>query len=462
MAKKMASARISAQSSELLMQLNNSLPFDKVLYAEDIEGSRAHAYMLCEQKIISRDDYEQIEAGLYEILGEIDSGEFVLDGDDEDIHMAVEGRLTDKIGDAGKRLHTARSRNDQVALDFRLYVQNNTRAIADLLLKNIETFVKIAESNAEVMLPGMTHLQHAQPINFGYHMLAYASMLKRDYERFMSSHERNNYSPIGCAALAGTPHPINRQTTSDKLGFTAPTLNCLDTVSDRDFALEILFNVSTMMMHISRLSEELILWSASEFKWITLSDRHATGSSIMPQKKNPDIPELLRGKTGRVNGNLVALLTVMKGLPLAYNKDMQEDKEGVFDSVRTALLSLQVLNEMVSDMTINAEQMEKACMIGHLSATDLADYLVKEANLPFRDAYHITGNAVNLAETKGLDISELSLEDLQSVDERIGEGVVELLDNRASMNARISEGGTATVRTLEQVGSLRVWIKEQK
>ena len=458
----MASARISAQSSELLMQLNNSLPFDKVLYAEDIEGSRAHAYMLCEQKIISRDDYEQIEAGLYEILGEIDSGEFVLDGDDEDIHMAVEGRLTDKIGDAGKRLHTARSRNDQVALDFRLYVQNNTRAIADLLLKNIETFVKIAESNAEVMLPGMTHLQHAQPINFGYHMLAYASMLKRDYERFMSSHERNNYSPIGCAALAGTPHPINRQTTSDKLGFTAPTLNCLDTVSDRDFALEILFNVSTMMMHISRLSEELILWSASEFKWITLSDRHATGSSIMPQKKNPDIPELLRGKTGRVNGNLVALLTVMKGLPLAYNKDMQEDKEGVFDSVRTALLSLQVLNEMVSDMTINAEQMEKACMIGHLSATDLADYLVKEANLPFRDAYHITGNAVNLAETKGLDISELSLEDLQSVDERIGEGVVELLDNRASMNARISEGGTATVRTLEQVGSLRVWIKEQK
>jgi len=462
MAKKMASARISAQSSELLMQLNNSLSFDKVLYAEDIEGSRAHAYMLCEQKIISRDDYEQIEAGLYEILGEIDSGEFVLDGDDEDIHMAVEGRLTDKIGDAGKRLHTARSRNDQVALDFRLYVQNNTRAIADLLLENIETFVKIAESNAEVMLPGMTHLQHAQPINFGYHMLAYASMLKRDYERFMSSHERNNYSPIGCAALAGTPHPINRQTTSDKLGFTAPTLNCLDTVSDRDFALEILFNISTMMMHISRLSEELILWSASEFKWVTLSDRHATGSSIMPQKKNPDIPELLRGKTGRVNGNLVALLTVMKGLPLAYNKDMQEDKEGVFDSVRTALLSLQVLNEMVSDMTVNAEQMEKACMIGHLSATDLADYLVKEAGLPFRDAYHITGNVVNLAETKGLDISELSLEDLQSVDERISEGVVELLDNRTSMNARISEGGTATVRVLEQIESLKQWLRKQE
>ncbi len=293
-------------------------------------------------------------------------------------------------------------------------------------------------------------------------MMAYASMFKRDYERFMSSYERNNYSPIGCAALAGTPHNISRQITSDKLGFNAPTLNCLDTVSDRDFALEILFNISTMMMHMSRLSEELILWSSSEFKWVTLSDKHATGSSIMPQKKNPDIPELLRGKTGRVNGNLVALLTVMKGLPLAYNKDMQEDKEGVFDSVRTALLSLQVLNEMIADMTVNVDQMEKACMVGHLSATDLADYLVKEADLPFRDAYHITGNAVNLAEEKGLDISELSLEDLQSIDERIGEGAVALLDNRASMNARMSEGGTATVRTLEQVESLKVWLEKRK
>jgi len=447
MSKKIASARISEKSSKLLQDLNNSLPFDKVLYREDIEGSRAHAYMLCEQGIISKEDYEQIDAGLYEILGEVESGEFKLDGDDEDIHMAVEGRLTDKIGDAGKRLHTARSRNDQVALDFRLYVQKNTKAIADLLLENISTFVKTAEENAEVMLPGMTHLQHAQPINFGYHMMAYASMFKRDYERFMSSYERNNYSPIGCAALAGTPHNISRQITSDKLGFNAPTLNCLDTVSDRDFALEILFNISTMMMHMSRLSEELILWSASEFRWVTLSDRHATGSSIMPQKKNPDIPELLRGKTGRVNGNLVSLLTVMKGLPLAYNKDMQEDKEGVFDSVRTALLSLQVLNEMIA---------------GHLSATDLADYLVKEAGLPFRDAYHITGNAVNLAEEKGLDISELSLVDLQSIDERIGEGVVELLDNRASMNARMSEGGTATVRTLEQVESLKKWLGGEK
>jgi argininosuccinate lyase len=462
MAKKIASARISAESSRLLQELNNSLPFDKVLYREDIEGSRAHAYMLKEQGIISEEDYEKIESGLYEILKDIEEGRLVLDGDDEDIHMAIEGELTRRIGDAGKRLHTARSRNDQVALDFRLYVLNNTKAIAELLLENIETLVKVAEEHAETMLPGMTHLQHAQPINFGYHMMAYASMFKRDYERFMSSYERNNYSPIGCAALAGTPHPVNRQTTSDKLGFNAPTLNCLDTVSDRDFALEILFNIATMMMHMSRLSEELILWSAAEFKWVTLSDRHATGSSIMPQKKNPDIPELLRGKTGRVNGNLVALLTVMKGLPLAYNKDMQEDKEGVFDSVKTALLSLQVLNEMIADMTVNKEAMEAACMVGHLSATDLADYLVKEQGLPFRDAYHITGNVVNLAEEKGVDISELTLEDLQRIDARIGEGVIALLDIRASMNARQSEGGTATVRTLEQVEKMNSWLIQQK
>ncbi|SFV69388.1 Argininosuccinate lyase [hydrothermal vent metagenome] len=442
--------------------LNNSLAFDKVLYREDIEGSRAHAFMLAEQGIISKEDYAQIEEGLIEIYEEIESKKILLDGDDEDIHMAIEGRLTEKIGDAGKRLHTARSRNDQVALDFRLFVQRNTQEIANLLLKNIVTLTRVASENTTTLLPGMTHLQHAQPINFGYHMMAYASMFKRDYERFIASYERNNYSPIGCAALAGTPHPINRKITAERLGFKAPTLNCLDTVSDRDFALEILFNISTMMMHMSRLSEELILWSASEFKFVQLSDKHATGSSIMPQKKNPDIPELLRGKTGRVNGNLVSLLTVMKGLPLAYNKDMQEDKEGVFDSVKTAILSLKVLNEMIDEMKVNVKQMEKACMIGHLSATDLADYLVKEVGIPFRDAYHITGNVVNMAEEKGLDISELSFKELQSIDNRITEGVVELLDNRASMNARISEGGTSTVRTKEQIEIMLEWIKTKQ
>ena len=462
MSTKIASARISTQSSQLLKDLNNSLPFDKVLYAEDIEGSRSHAYMLGERGIISKEDVAKIDKGLVQIKQQIESGQIRLDGDDEDIHMAIERHLTELIGDAGKRMHTARSRNDQVALDFRMFVQRNGLTIAELLLENIKTFVKVAEENVKVMLPGMTHLQHAQPINFGFHMMAYASMFKRDYERFMSSYERNNLSPIGCAALAGTPHNVDRNITAEKLGFDAPTLNCLDTVSDRDFALEILFNISTMMMHMSRLSEELIIWSTSEFGFVTLSDRHATGSSIMPQKKNPDIPELLRGKTGRVNGNLISLLTVMKGLSLAYNKDMQEDKEGVFDSVRTALLSLQVMNEMIADMTVNADKMEAACMIGHLSATDLADYLVKEAGLPFRDAYHIVGNVVNMAEEKGLDISELNIEDLQSIDGRIGEDVVVLLDNRASMNARQSEGGTATVRTLEQVQSMKGWLEAQK
>lgn len=458
MSKKIASARISTISSELLTELNNSLPFDKILYNEDIEGSRAHAYMLGEQGIISNDDVKKIDQGLVSILDDINNGLITLDGDDEDIHMAIERHLTERIGDAGKRLHTARSRNDQVALDFRIYVQKNSNIIANLLLDNIKTLLKVAKDNVEVMLPGMTHLQHAQPINFGYHMMAYASMFKRDYERFISSYNRNNLSPIGCAALAGTPHNIDRKITSDKLGFDYPTLNCLDTVSDRDFALEILFNISTMMMHISRLSEELIIWSTSEFGFITLSDRHATGSSIMPQKKNPDIPELLRGKTGRVNGNLISLLTVMKGLSLAYNKDMQEDKEGVFDSVKTATLSLQVMNEMINDLTVNVDKMEAACMIGHLSATDLADYLVKSIGLPFRDAYHIVGNVVNMAEDKGIDISCLTLDELQSIDSRIREDVINLLDNRTSMNARNSEGGTSTLSTLKQINSLESWL----
>ena len=460
--KKIASARIDTESSELLKELNNSLPFDKALYREDIEGSKAHAYMLKEQGIISEEDYDKISNGLDRILEEIESGEFSLDGDDEDIHMAIERRLTEIVGDAGKRLHTARSRNDQVALDFRLYVLKHDEEIAGLILGLIESLIEAAKNNSGVLLPGMTHLQHAQPINFGYHMMAYASMFRRDYERFIDSKERNNLSPLGCAALAGTPHPIDRRLTARMLGFKAPTLNCLDTVSDRDFALEILFNIATLMMHISRLSEELILWSTSEFGFIRLSDKHATGSSIMPQKKNPDIPELLRGKTGRAYGNLISLLTVMKGLPLAYNKDTQEDKEGVFDSVKTAELSLRVLKEMIDEMDVNREAMERACNRGHLSATDLADYLVKSGGLPFRDAYHIVGNVVNYAEELGKDISELTPQELKSVDERIDEGACTVLNNRKSMDARDSEGGTSTKRTLEQIDTMKLWLQERK
>ena len=460
MAKKIASARISQESSELLKELNDSLPFDKELYQEDIKGSKAHAYMLMKQGIITPQDYEEIKRGLDEILQEIKDGIFTFDGGEEDIHMAIESRLTAKIGDAGKRLHTARSRNDQVAVDFRMYVLRHNKELASLLLDLIETILDIASKHTDTLLPGMTHLQHAQPINLGYHMMAYASMFKRDYERFISSYDRNNYSPLGCAALAGTPHPIDRELTAKELGFKEPTLNCLDSVSDRDFALEILFNISVLMMHISRLSEELILWSSSEFGFIKLSDRHATGSSIMPQKKNPDIPELLRGKTGRAYGNLVSLLTVMKGLPLAYNKDTQEDKEGVFDSVKTAQLSLKVLNEMLAEMQIDKEAMERACNRGHLTATDLADYLVKVKGLPFRDAYHIVGNVVNYAEELGKDISQLTLKELQSIDSQIGEDACSLLDNYVSMNARDSQGGTSTSSTKKQIEKMREWLKE--
>jgi len=460
--KNIASARIDTKSSKLLKKLNDSLPFDKELYYEDIIGSLAHSKMLAKQGVISIEDLKLITNGLNELLEEIQSGKTTLNSGDEDIHMAIERLLTAKIGDAAKRVHTARSRNDQVATDFRMYVLNNNQEIARLIKELIESFINIAKENYDTLLPGMTHLQHAQPINFAYHMLAYASMFKRDFERFINSYKRNNISPLGCAALAGTVHPIDRDFTAKELGFKEPSINCLDTVSDRDFALEILFNISTMMMHISRLSEEIILWSTSEFKFVTLSDKHATGSSIMPQKKNPDIPELLRGKTGRVNGNLVALLTVMKGLPLAYNKDTQEDKEGVFDSVKTAKLSLMVLKEMIDEMQVNRDNMEKACKTGHLSATDLADYMVKNLDMPFRDAYHLVGDIVNRAEELNKDISELTYKELISIDNRFSEDAIEVLNIRNSMNARVSYGATASSRTKEQIEYFQNWLKREK
>jgi argininosuccinate lyase len=457
---KLATGRVTAKSSELLDEFNASLPFDKKLYAEDIEGSIAHATMLQKQGILTSDELTQIVDGMAKVKSEIESGEFVFDIADEDIHMAIEKRLTEVIGDTGKKLHTARSRNDQVALDFRLYVQKNTKKLENLTLKLIDTLLDIAASHDGTMLPGMTHLQHAQPINFAYHMLAYVSMFKRDVERFASSYKRNNFSPIGCAALAGTPHPIDREFTASKLGFDAPTVNCLDSVSDRDFALEILFNIATLMTHISRLSEELVIWSSSEFKFITLSDEYSTSSSIMPQKKNPDVPELLRGKSGRVYGNLISLLTVLKGLPLAYNKDMQEDKEGVFDSVETADISLRILNEALATMSVNISNMEAACEVGHLSATDLADYLASKCGIPFRDAYKITGSIVVQAEKSGVDISQMSLEELKVADSRIGEDVLDFLNLRNSMNARNSQGGTSQESTKTQISYFKDWLRD--
>ncbi len=455
---KMWSGRFEKEASKLLDEFNASLMFDKELYKEDIEGSIAHAKMLNKQRILSDKELEDIVKGLKEIKEEIEKGEFKFDISDEDIHMAIEKRLTQIIGYAGKKLHTARSRNDQVALDFRLYVLRKNKVLI-LLIKNlIKTLLNLAKEHKETLLPGMTHLQHAQPISFAYHMLAYASMFKRDIERFESSYERNNYSPLGCAALAGTPHQIDREYVAKELGFKAPTNNCLDTVSDRDFALEILFNIATLMMHISRLAEEMILWSSYEFRFITISDDYATGSSIMPQKKNPDVPELLRGKTGRTYGNLISLLTVMKGLPLAYNKDMQEDKEGVFDSVNTAQISLVILNEVLKTMKVNKEEMLKAAKIGHLTATDLADYLAQMCDIPFREAHFITGRAVALAESKGKDISDLTYEELKSIDERIKEDVVDFLKLEHSMNSRDSFGATSVKQVEKQINYFENWL----
>jgi len=448
-------------NAKLLDEFNASVLFDKELYAQDIKGSIAHSKMLALQGIITIEDQEKIEAGLLRIKGEIEAGEFEWKIEHEDVHMAIESKLTEYIGDAGGRLHTARSRNDQVATDFALYVQDKSIVIKDKLQNLIKTLVDIASKHTETLIPGMTHLQHAQPVNFGFHMLAYANMFKRDYERFVSSYERNNNCPLGSAALAGTPHNIDRFKTSELLGFDAPTACALDTSSNRDFALEILFNISTTMMHISRISEELILWSSYEFGFVKMSDEYATTSSIMPQKKNPDVPELLRGKTGRVYGNLMGLLTVMKGLPLAYNKDTQEDKEGVFDSVKTAEISIDILTSVMDTLIINVDAMQDACKVGHLSATDLADYLVQKANLPFRTAYYITKDVVAVANKLGKDMSELTLEEIRGANDEvssINEDILEYLNLRNSMNARTSFGGTSTQRTQEQVETFQGWL----
>ena len=454
---KLSSGRFKEIQDELLDRFNASIFFDNKLYEEDIKGSLAHAKMLTQQGILDETEFVDIQKGLEQVKKEIENKEFIYDIKDEDIHMAIEKRLTEIIGDAGKKLHTARSRNDQVAVDFRMYVLKHNKLISIKIKELIQSFVDLAIQHKNTILPGMTHLQHAQPISFAFHLLAYANMFKRDYERFISSYDRNNFSPLGCAALAGTPHNIDRFMTSEELGFKEPTINCLDTVSDRDFALEILFNISTLAMHMSRISEELIIWSTSEFKFVTISDKYATGSSIMPQKKNPDVPELIRGKTGRMYGNLISLLTVMKGLPLAYNKDTQEDKEGVFDSVENILLSLDILIALMNTLTINNDNMYQASKNGHLTATDLADYLAKKG-VPFREAHHITGRAVALAEDKGIDLSELSLEELKTIDERIGSDADMSLEN--SLKNRASYGATSPSQVEKQIEYFKEFLDE--
>nr|WP_315105837.1 argininosuccinate lyase [uncultured Campylobacter sp.] len=460
--KKMWSGRFSGESSELLEEFNASIGFDRALWQEDIAGSKAHARMLGACGILKPEESEKIVAGLDAVFEEIKSGKFEFKTADEDIHMAVEKRLSELIGsDLGGRLHTARSRNDQVALDFRLYVLKSGVEISEKIRELVAALRDIASKHADTLMPGYTHLQHAQPVSLAYHLLAYAFMFRRDYERFASSRERNNLCPLGSAALAGTPHPINRELVAQQLGFAGVTPNAMDSVSDRDFALEILFNVSVLMTHASRLCEELILWSSQEFGFVTISDAYSTGSSIMPQKKNPDVAELIRGKTGRVNGNLVALLTVMKGLPLAYNKDMQEDKEGVFDSVSTALASLEILKQMLKTAKFNEQNMLAMTKRGHLTATDLADYLVREKSVPFRKAHFITGKAVAYAENLGLDLSELNAQQLASVDESLDTGAVKFLDLNASKEARKSQGGTANESVAAQIEILDEWLKDK-
>lgn len=459
---KLWAGRFSKDSDVLLDEFNASIMFDKELWKQDIQGSKAHAQMLCSCGILTSAEKEMIYKGLDEIAEEIESGEFVFRLSDEDIHMSIEGALIEKIGEVGKKLHTARSRNDQVALDFKLYTLQSNSKIRSLLLEVIDTLLCIASNHTQTILAGMTHLQHAQPINLGFHFVAWVMGLKRDYERMSESYKRNNFSPLGSGALAGVPYATNREMTAHALGFFAPTLNAMDSVSERDFAIDLLYEISMIMMHVSRIAEELVLWSSYEFGYIAFSDEYSTGSSIMPQKKNPDVAELLRGKSGRAYGNLIALLVVMKGLPLAYNKDTQEDKEGVFDSVRTALISLEILNKALKTLQVFPKRMEDMAKVGHLTATDLADFLVQKCGIAFREAHHITGRVVAYAESKGVDICQLEESEIREIDSRIREGVKSVLDLKASMNARNSYGGTSSQQTQAQIDILKEWLNHAR
>ena len=443
--------RFAAGPSAIMEEINASIGFDKKLYAQDISGSIAHSQMLAHQGIIAKDDQQKIEAGLQQVLSEIVNGSFEFSRAREDIHMNVEARLAEIIGPVAGRLHTARSRNDQVALDFRLWVKQEAGKCAASLKALISTLLAKAEIHAASVMPGFTHLQSAQPVTFGHHLMAYVEMFGRDLSRFRDAIERMDESPIGAAALAGTGFPIDRHMTAKALGFREPTRNSIDTVADRDYALEFLAASSICAIHLSRFAEEIVIWSTPQFNFVRLSDSFSTGSSIMPQKKNPDAAELVRAKTGRINGHLIGLLTVMKGLPLAYSKDMQEDKEAVFDAAETLELCLAAMTGMIGDMTINTAQMKTAAGSGFSIATDLADWLVRELNMPFREAHHVTGRAVALAESKKCGLEKLSLADLQSINPGITMEVFSVLSVDKSVRSRTSFGGTAPAQVKKQI-----------
>lgn len=443
--------RFTAGVDAIMEAINASIGFDKRLAHQDITGSRAHAAMLAAQGIITDKDAEAIREGLLTVLSEIEAGKFTFRKDLEDIHMNVESRLKEIIGEPAGRLHTARSRNDQVAVDFRLWVRDQCDATIDGIEALLRAFLAQAEAGADWVMPGFTHLQTAQPVTWGHHMMAYVEMLARDLSRFKDARKRMNECPLGAAALAGTSFPIDRFATAAALGFDRPTANSLDSVSDRDFALEYLSAASICAMHLSRFAEELVIWSSAQFRFVRLSDRWTTGSSIMPQKKNPDAAELIRAKIGRIMGSTVALFTIMKGLPLTYSKDMQEDKEQVFDAADSLLLALAAMTGMVTDMAANRESLEKAAASGFSTATDLADWLVRSLNLPFRDAHHVTGSLVKLAEDKGVDLPDLSLEEMQSQHPGITEDVFTVLGVENSVRSRQSYGGTAPDQVRAQV-----------
>ncbi len=450
-ANSMWGGRFADRPDAIMEEINASIGFDRRLASQDIRGSQAHAAMLAAVGIISDDDHRAISQGLEEIGAEIASGDFVFRRDLEDIHMNIENRLREKIGDAAGRLHTARSRNDQVALDFRLWVKEQCVEAEAALGRLISALLAQAESGTETVMPGFTHLQVAQPVTWGHHMMAYVEMFRRDRSRFADARARMDECPLGAAALAGTGFPIDRDMTAKALGFARPTANSIDSVSARDFALEFLSAASICATHLSRLSEEIVIWSSAQFDFITLSDKFTTGSSIMPQKKNPDAAELTRAKVGRIVGSLITLMTVMKGLPLAYSKDMQEDKEPVFDAADALALALAAMTGMVADMQPNVARLREAAAQGFSTATDLADWLVRELGMPFRDAHHVTGSLVKMAEDKGCDLADLSLDAMQSVEGRITEAVYDVLTVEASVRSRVSYGGAAPVKVAEQV-----------
>ncbi|MDE5854872.1 MAG: argininosuccinate lyase [Ruminococcus sp.] len=450
MADMMWAGRFSKQVDETVNAFNSSIAFDGRMYRHDIQGSIAHATMLGECGIISKEDSLEIVTGLEKILDDIDNGKLELDPNAEDIHMFVEAELTKRLGDVGKRLHTSRSRNDQVAVDLRLYLRDEIKTISELVNELVNTVINIAKEHTETVMPGYTHLQRAQPITFAHHLMAYVWMLLRDLDRLNDTLKRMNYCPLGCGALAGTTYEIDRHYTSEKLGFTAPMQNSLDGVSDRDYCIELNCALSLIMTHLSRFSEEIILWSSWEFKFIELDDAFATGSSIMPQKKNPDVTELIRGKTGRVNGDLITLLTMMKGLPLAYNKDMQEDKEAIFDAIDNVKLCVKTFTPMLATMRIIKENMRNAAAKGFINATDCADYLVKKG-MPFRDAYKITGTLVAICIEKNLTLETLSLDEYKKMTDLFGDDVYDAISLDTCVRERKSYGAPSPESVRKQI-----------